>query len=233
MVDRVRWQLEGWWNGTGTHGRHGSTTERPSAGLALLRLRADECAAAGEVQPDLWDAGTTVDAQVQRTLGRVQGLLGQDSVRTAVVGGGRSPEEQIRLIPWGDPREPAKPGLPGTMTVRVPTGVELPPWPGRLPPPPPAIVHTRPVSAAVCDSLGRQVDVTERYGVTGEPARVSIAEGPWSDVVGWAGPWPIDERWWDPRQARRRMRFQIALSGGTAHLLTLEDGRWWVEATYD
>jgi protein ImuB len=233
MVDRVRWQLEGWWNGPGAHGPRGSIAERPSAGLALLRLRADECAAAGEVQPDLWDAGTTIDAQVQRAVGRVQGLLGQDSVRTAVMGGGRSPEEQIRLIPWGDPREPARPGLPGTGTVRVPTGVELPPWPGRLPSPPPAVVHARPVSAAVCDSMGRQIGVTERYIVTGEPARVSVAGGPWSDVVGWAGPWPIDERWWDPRQARRRMRFQVALSDGTAHLLTLEDGRWWVEATYD
>jgi protein ImuB len=233
MVDRVRWQLEGWWNGGGTHGNRTAAELRPSAGLALLRLRADECAAAGEVQPDLWDAGTPVDAQVQRTLGRVQGLLGQDSVRTAVVGGGRSPEEQIRLVPWGDPREPAKPGLPGTATVRVPTGVELPPWPGRLPLPPPAVVHAQPVPAAVCDGLGQPVDVTERGIVTGEPACISITEGPWSDVVGWAGPWPIDERWWDPRQARRRMRFQIVLSDGTAHLLALEDGRWWVEATYD
>jgi protein ImuB len=233
MVDRVRWQLEGWWNGSGAHVDRTAVERRPSAGLALLRLRADECAAAGEVQPDLWDAGTTVDAQVQRTLGRVQGLLGQDSVRTAVVGGGRSPEEQIRLVPWGDPREPAKPGLPGTATVRVPTGVELPPWPGRLPLPPPAIVQAQPVPAAVCDGLGQPVDVSERSIVTGEPACVSIAEGPWSDVVGWAGPWPIDERWWDPRQARRRMRFQVALSDGTAHLLALEDGHWWVEATYD
>jgi protein ImuB len=222
MVDRVRWQLEGWWS-----------SDPPSAGLAVLQLRADECAAAGEVQPDLWDAGVTDDAQVRRTLGRVQGLLGQNSVRTAVVGGGRSPDEQIRLVPWGDPREPANPGLPGTATVRVPTGVELPPWPGRLPPPPPAVVHSQPVPADVCDSLGQQVGVTQRYVMTGEPARVSIAAGPWLDVVGWAGPWPIDERWWDPQQARRRARFQVALSDGSAHLLTLEGGRWWIEATYD
>jgi protein ImuB len=233
MVDRVRWQLEGWWNGDRSGAGRGTTELRPSAGLAVLRLRADECAVAGEVQPDLWDASTTVDAQVQRTLGRVQGLLGQDSVRTAVVGGGRSPDEQIRLVPWGDPREPAKPGLPGTVTVRVPTGVELPPWPGRLPAPPPAVVHSQPVAAAVRDSLGEQVDVTERYVVTSEPARVSIAAGPWLDVIGWAGPWPVDERWWDPQQSRRRMRFQVALSDGSGHLLTLEDGRWWIEATYD
>jgi protein ImuB len=94
-------------------------------------------------------------------------------------------------------------------------------------------VHSQPVPADVCDSLGQQVGVTQRYVMTGEPARVSIAAGPWLDVVGWAGPWPIDERWWDPQQARRRARFQVALSDGSAHLLTLEGGRWWIEATYD
>lgn len=223
MVDRVRWQLEGWWN----------APDHPTAGVSLVRLRADECAPVGEVQPDLWDAGATIDAQVRRTLGRVQGLLGAGQVRTAVIGGGRSPADQVRLVAWGDPREPARPGLPGTVTVRVPTGVEMPPWPGRLPPPAPAVVHPAPLPADVCDRADQRVGVTERCTSTSEPSRVSIAAGPWLDVVGWAGPWPVDERWWDPRQARRRARFQVALSDGTAHLLALEDGRWWIEATYD
>jgi len=226
MVDRVRWQLEGWWTAA-------TSVDRPSAGIATLRLRADECAPAGEIQPDLWDAGAAIDAQVRRALGRVQGLLGHDSVRTAVIGGGRSPGEQVRLVAWGDPREPARPGLPGAVTVRVPTGVETPPWPGRLPPPPPAVVHRNPLPADVCDRADQDVGVTARCTATNEPARVAIAAGPWLDVVGWAGPWPVDERWWDPRQSRRRARFQMALSDGTAHLLSLEGGRWWVEATYD
>lgn len=223
MVDRLRWQLEGWWD----------APQRPSAGVSVVRLRADECAPVGEVQPDLWDVSATIDARVRRALGRVQGLLGQDRVRTAVVGGGRSPTEQIRLVAWGDPREPARPGLPGSVTVRVPTGVETPPWPGRLPPPAPAVVHADPLPAEVCDRADQQIGVTARCTATGEPTRVSIAAGPWVDVVGWAGPWPVDERWWDDAQARRRARFQVALADGTAHLLALEDGRWWVEATYD
>ncbi len=223
MVDRLRWQLEGWW--------HCATP--PSAGLSVIRLHADECAPVGEVQPDLWDAHATIDAQVRRTLGRVQGLLGQDRVATAVIGGGRTPGDQVRLVAWGDPREPARPGLPGTVTVRVPTGVEMPPWPGRLPPPAPAIVHANPLPAEVCDRTNRPVGVTARCTATSEPSRVSVAAGPWLDVVGWAGPWPVDERWWDAEQSRRRARFQMALSDGSAHLLAQEDSRWWVEATYD
>lgn len=223
MVDRLRWQLEGWWQ----------CDDPPSAGVSTIRLHADECAPVGEVQPDLWDAGATIDAQVRRTLGRVQGLLGQDRVATAVIGGGRTPGDQLRMVAWGDPREPARPGLPGTVTVRVPTGIEMPPWPGRLPPPAPAIVHATPLPAEVCDRADNPVGVTVRCTATSEPHRVSIAAGRWLDVVGWAGPWPVDERWWDAARARRRARFQVALSDGTAHLLALEGGRWWVEATYD
>jgi protein ImuB len=85
----------------------------------------------------------------------------------------------------------------------------------------------------VCDSADQRVGVTGRCTATSEPARVSIAAGPWLDVIGWAGPWPVDERWWDPPQSRRRARFQMALSDGTAHLLAIEDSRWWIEATYD
>jgi protein ImuB len=51
--------------------------------------------------------------------------------------------------------------------------------------------------------------------------------------MGWAGPWPADERWWDPAAARRRARLQVLLDDGTAHLLVLEHGRWHLEATYD
>ena len=55
----------------------------------------------------------------------------------------------------------------------------------------------------------------------------------WTDVVAWAGPWPVDERWWDPDTRHRRARFQVTLTDGTAHLLTVENGAFSVEATYD
>ena len=57
--------------------------------------------------------------------------------------------------------------------------------------------------------------------------------GPWRDLRAWAGPWCTDERWWDPVRHRRRARLQVVLEpDGAAHLLVLEDGRWWVEASY-
>jgi protein ImuB len=52
-------------------------------------------------------------------------------------------------------------------------------------------------------------------------------------VTGWAGPWPLDERWWAPDEASPRMRFQVSLADGQALLLTLTGGLWWVTGVYD
>jgi protein ImuB len=107
------------------------------------------------------------------------------------------------------------------------------PWPGALPLPSPVVTLERPLPAAVLDGDGRSVGVTGRGLVTAEPQQVAVAGAPPVPVVAWAGPWPVDERWWDPASARRRARLQVVLPGGAAHLLGLEGGRWEVEATYD
>jgi protein ImuB len=67
---------------------------------------------------------------------------------------------------------------------------------------------------------------------TAVPARLSVAGGPWVEIVGWAGPWPSDERWWSARGRRRQARMQVVTTRA-AHLLTRERGEWWLEATYD
>ena len=114
-----------------------------------------------------------------------------------------------------------------------PIEVELPPWPGRLPSPSPTIVHTGAVPADVVDASGAKVGVTARCLPTAPPAKVRFDSTAWTDVTAWAGPWPVDERWWDADAKSRRARFQVTLSDGTAHLLTLEGGNFRVEATYD
>jgi protein ImuB len=57
-----------------------------------------------------------------------------------------------------------------------------------------------------------------------------VEGGPWEPLSGWAGPWPSDERWWS-RSRRRGARLQ-AVTARAAHLLLVERGHWWVEATY-
>jgi protein ImuB len=114
----------------------------------------------------------------------------------------------------------------------------LPPWPGRLPRPAPALVLAQPLPAVVLDRSGAPVGVSARLELTGDPASLLLEKGPAEpggliEIVGWAGPWPVDERWWAPDEARRRARFQVALVDGRALLLSLFAGHWAVEAIYD
>jgi protein ImuB len=68
--------------------------------------------------------------------------------------------------------------------------------------------------------------------LSAEPRRLQVFGRPWVRIVAWAGPWPVDERWWDP-SAQRLARLQVTSEHGAAYLLKLQGGRWSVEATYD
>lgn len=209
IADRVRWQLEGWLTGP----------VRPTAGITALRLVPDGLVEHAGFQRRLWGDQENGRDEARRSVAHLQGLLGPSGVLTPVLGGGRSPAEIPRQIPWGDERVPASPA----------------PWPGRLPMPAPADI---PPPGAATDAVvlaadGVPVGVTGRQQITAAPARVSVGTGPAAAVLSWAGPWPVEERWWQPGEARRAARIQVALADGRALLLVLADGRWRVEASYD
>jgi protein ImuB len=217
IADRVRWQLDGWLRGA----------QRPSAGITVLRLDPQETVDGRALQLGLWQGGHDEQAErAGRAMVHVQGLLGPDAVLTPVISGGRGPADQIRLIPWGDERSPLTP--PDR------------PWPGRLPAPSPATVPVRPIPAAVLDGAGAEVGVTGRFVLTGEPTRVAVDGGRSRPVIGWAGPWAADERWWEPTAARRRARLQVLLAeesekdskAQSAFLLVRENKKWSVEGIY-
>ncbi|WP_433282364.1 DNA polymerase Y family protein [Micromonospora sp. CA-244673] len=247
IADRVRWQLDGWLSGS--NGRGGARPARPTAGIIRLRLVPDGVLAQAGLQPGLWGETGEERERAHRALSRVQGILGPEAVVTAVLGGGRSPADQVRLVPWGDERLPARPGPPPLPTAEPPpsaaaperavsirsraAAVPVPPWPGRIPPPAPAVVLPTPLPAAVHDAAGEPVVVSARLAVSAAPARLTVGAGRPAEIVGWAGPWPVDERWWAPAEARRRARFQVCLADGAALLLAVEGGQWLVEAIYD
>jgi protein ImuB len=229
LAQRVRWQLEGWLRpdpldfcAIGGHDdaqSRKSRSDRPTAGITLLRLVPDEVAPDRGRQLGFWGGEGAGGERAARSLARLQGMLGPEAVVTAAVRGARSPAEQAVLVPWGEDRSDA-----------VHDGS---PWPGGLPPPAPATILAHPLAAEVVDAEGRPVGVTGRGRPTAAPARLSVGGGPWTELTAWAGPWPLDERWWDPRAHRRRARWQVVTAAGAAHLLVLEGGRWSVEATYD
>ncbi len=206
IAERVRWQLEGWLQSDG-----GLT-----GGISIIRLVPEDVGPANGSAVGFWSRRGDVSDRVRRAIARVQGLLGHNGARQPAVQGGRHPSEQVHLVPWGDPVEPARAGLPGTKTVAGPVSVELPPWPGRLPAPAPSLVYDAPVPVEVVDAAGSVVGVDGRFAATSVPSRVRFERETWTDVTSWTGPWPVDERWWDGSAHRRRARIQKARPAGSS-----------------
>lgn len=209
-ADRVRWQLDGW------------LTRRRVAPVTQLRLQPVEVISAEALQLPLWGgAGEEDRLRACRALVRVQGLLGPEAVQVPVLSGGRGPGERITLTPLGD--EP------------VPQADPRQPWPGRLPEPSPTVLLDDPVD--LVDGDGNPVRVTGRGMFSADPARL-IARGRDDPLRWWAGPWPVDERWWDPdRSAGRTARAQVLLERrsepGPAMLLCYRQRRWYLEGIYE
>ncbi|ETZ27532.1 impB/mucB/samB family protein [Mycobacterium intracellulare MIN_052511_1280] len=218
-ADRVRWQLDGWLS------NRTARDPRPTAAVTLLRLQAVEVVSAEALQLPLWGGlGEEDRLRARRALVRVQGLLGPEAVRVPVLSGGRGPAERITLIPLGDEPVPrADPDLP---------------WPGRLPEPSPAVLLDDPVE--LLDAQGNPIRVTNRGLFSADPARM-ISQGRDERLCWWAGPWPVDERWWDDRPAGgaagqgsgRTARAQILLESERALLLCYRQRRWYLEGSYE
>ncbi|HWC83977.1 MAG TPA: DNA polymerase Y family protein [Pseudonocardiaceae bacterium] len=225
ITDRLRWQLEGWL---------ARSTDRPSDGVSVLRLVPEEVVESHTLQMGLWSDGTDAveNERAGRALIRVQGLIGLDGVVTSVESGGRAPADRIWLVPWGDDRTPpADPRLP---------------WPGQLHRPFPTVLPGARGVARIWDEWGDEVGIVERHLLSAAPYRISVDGGAARPVAGWAGPWPVTERWWTTVGGRRGARLQVllaetdpdaAVDGGdqveTALLLLRESGRWFVEGMYD
>ncbi len=180
-ADRVRWQLDGWLN------RRAGAGGGPTAPITVLRLVPVEVVSAGALQLPLWGGvGDEDRLRARRALVRVQGLLGPEAVQMPVLSGGRGPAERITFTPLGD--EP------------VPRADPRQPWPGRLPEPAPTVLLDD--SVQVLDDGGDPVRVTNRGLFSGDPARLD-GGGYRGRLSWWAGPWPVDERWWDQEPAHR------------------------------
>jgi protein ImuB len=217
VLDRVRWQLEGWLS---------APSRRPTGGVSRVRLVPIETVPTGAHQQALWGGSGAEDERAARALARVQTLLGHGSVLTPVLDGGRDPGQRTRVVPWGDEPTP----------LRSPEQ----PWPGQLPAPAPTVLLDPPRPAQVLDAARRPVLVTERGAIPAAPAFFGLGADV-TAVASWAGPWPVDERWWSPDSARRVVRCQIVDVRGRAYLVTgtmptpgSDSGpRWQVDAVYD
>jgi protein ImuB len=225
IARRVRWQLEGWLSA-------GRSLGRCSGGVERLQLIPEQVIADTGMQLGFWGEIHNATERAVQALARVQALLGADAVKLPELRGARSVSEQYQLVPidavdlFADGRSAANQNRTSSQTAAGG------PWPGRLPLPSPTVVWSEPVEAELVDASGQSLGVSGRGVMSAVPVRCRVAGGQWHQIQYWAGPWCTEQRWWDAIGHRRRARVQV-LFDTAAHLLTLEAGQWWLEATYD
>ena len=231
VVDRVRWQLDGWRSDRGR--------DSPTGRVCGIRLRVVETVPDEGRQLGFWGGQSEVDERADRALQRVQTLVGFDGVTVGRLGAGRRFADLEQRLPFGT-AEPAGPRGASASNTAGPRGASAsntagtaPPWPGRLDVPAPAEVMAEPDPLMVLDANDEPVGVSGRAQLSAAPAVLRWADGRANHITAWAGPWPLDERWWDPTARRRQARLQLTLDDGTAHLCAVTQGRWQREATYD
>ena len=218
MVERVRWQLDAW-----------MASGELSAGVVLLRLVPSEVRGDDGDQLRLWGGPSAADERATRAVARLTGMVGEQAVLVPAWRGGRLPGDRYDWVPasTADLTD-----TDDTVERLRPDAVGRAPWPGSLPAPSPAVVPPAAQPAELTDASGREVQVSGRGELSGIPAMLAIAGGPPQAITGWAGPWPLDERWWESCRHRRLARFQVVTADGAAHLVLAEHRHWWVAASY-
>ncbi|AKK10456.1 Y-family DNA polymerase [Corynebacterium uterequi] len=206
-ANRVRWQLDGWLSGGGR------------GEIEYLELTPLEVAEPEERR--LFGSGGSREA-AYRAISRVQSALGVDAVVQPRVVGGRGVAERVEWVPYGERRDDVRQAS----------------WCGQIPPPLPARLMGpgHPASRLrIVDADGSEVYVTAEALLSGEPYALSWGGNRFVLRL-WAGPWPVDEAWWDPARARRAARMQVVAESaeGTVvgWLIAWAGGQWRVEAAY-
>ena len=212
VVDRVRWQLGSW-----------IASDEEGSDIIRLELLMSDLQVSGQRPDTLWGGRTVGDEQASRSAARMQALLGEESVHLAEKMGGRTPREEFAERSWSEAPSRA-------------TAASLP-WPGAVPHPAPTIVFPDPHHIDLVGYCGHSLIVTGdgmlacSDGCTGEirPARM-LEEHVSQPIIDFAGPWIIEQRWWDPRRSRRA--YLQTVSESVAALIYREDEAWYVEGLY-
>ena len=220
IAQRMRWQLDGWLSGAGS----GPSNRPPGSALAKISIVPEEVTAQRGVQLSFWGGQTEPGRRATRGIARLQGLLGPEAVVVPEYKGGRGPDDRFRLVPAD--------AVDLMNRSATPEFLAEAPWPGHLPTPSPALVFSDRMGVGMLDGNGKGLEL-DGDRLSSPPACLTLSTVRRLQVTGWAGPWPVNERWWDPRASRRLVRMQVACADGNAYLVAFEQGRWWLEAAYD
>ena len=239
IIENAKWQLEAWLASylasdfSGSHESHALENRAlESYGLVRVQLIADEVRTDTARQLRLWGGSTQTDETATQAIGRLSELLGSSAVQVAKWQGGRDLLDSYELVSATHAQTIDSASSGDQMTTQK--------WRGALPNPSPSVVYAEPIQVQINDQSGKLLSVNARHELSASPVVVIIGSTHYK-VNSWAGPWPVEERWWDLARSRRLVRLQLVCEKITADdvsqilamLAILEHGEWTVSAIYN
>lgn len=196
IVESAKWQIESW------------QIKAPISGLQLI---ADEVRTDTARQLKLWGGATQSDETAAQAVGRLTELLGSNSVQVAKWQGGRDLQDAYQFVSVLHSQVAHSEQI---TTQAKKLSVQSSPqpkfWRGSLPTPSPSVVFADPPEVQVVDKNQNLLRVSARHELSAEPAYLLKGEAR-HKIVSWAGPWPVEEKWWDIARSRRLVRLQLVV----------------------
>ena len=247
IIENAKWQLEAWLASqlssqissdfSGSHENHALESHAlenhalENHGLVRVQLIADEVRTDTARQLRLWGGSTQTDETATQAISRLSELLGSSAVQVAKWQGGRDLLDSYELVSATHTQTIDSASSGDQMTTQK--------WRGALPNPSPSVVYAEPIQVQINDQFGKLLSVNARHELSASPVVVIIGSTHYK-VNSWAGPWPVEERWWDLARSRRLVRLQLVCEKITADnvsqilamLAILEHGEWTVSAIY-
>lgn len=227
LAQRLSYQLDGWF----VH--CGDDLDAPTSGIVRVCMTPVECREALATQAVLWGGNEENTERAARAVAQMCAV--DDCVRVTVPQweGGRDITTAYSQV--SAHTVDITQSQHGAVRVGA-TKNHTEKWSGSLPVPWPAWVAAQPIDINIVDADQHHVGVTGRHELTSTPVSVEMGRLHYHiEKVG--GPWPVEERWWDPRRARRHVRAQLLVrnaQGATrVFLVVLENNVWKLIARYD
>ena len=238
IIENAKWQLEAWLASQLAGGISGDPESHAlenyaleNYGLVRVQLIADEVRTDTAQQLRLWGGSTQTDETATQAIGRLSELLGSSAVQVAKWQGGRDVLDSYELVSATHAQTIGSASSHEQISAQK--------WRGALPNPSPSVVYSEPIQVQINDQFGKLLSVSARHELSASPVVVIIGATHYK-VNSWAGPWPVEERWWDSSRSRRLVRLQLVCEKITADsvpqilamLAILEHGEWTVAAIY-
>lgn len=187
-------------------------------------------------QISLFGADPSRDEDALRVVERVKGLVGGTSVVELVPIGGRMPGESVVFREFSHTLDDlTSSGFRSNLFVDADES-DLScalHWPGAVIGKAPMCEYSPPVSARLLDSQNYPIRIHATGLANADPAFIecgALTPGR-QEITNFAGPWPLEDRWWDSDKRRRVCRFQITCESG-AYLIVTSGERASLVAAY-